>query len=142
MINQQDLAAEQEHSTVLEPTTFNAKLTSSPTELVTPIPSQSQPDTAPQPPTFPPLAWRFLHHLCLADDALTFVPPTALAALVCLTLLDLSSNLLNVVPPGLSSLTRLKSLSLTDNFIDSVLGIYPSLGNVRLLFIFYKKSLG
>lgn len=86
------------------------------------------------PPTaLPPLAWRFLRHLCLADNALTFLPTGPLTALVSLASLDLSSNLLIAVPAGLSTLTELRSLSLADNMIESVLGIYQTIGNVRRL---------
>ncbi|EGG10740.1 uncharacterized protein MELLADRAFT_115456 [Melampsora larici-populina 98AG31] len=147
--NQQDLADEQNSLDLKnEPTvesdeerrakeTEETDLTNSSTEEtnLTNPPSSSQDPSNPQtpPPSFPPLAWRFLHHLCLADNALTFIPSNPLAALVSLVSLDLSSNLLIVVPNGLSSLIRLKSLSLADNMIDSVLGIYQNLGNVTTI---------
>ncbi|KAH9810229.1 hypothetical protein DFH28DRAFT_504291 [Melampsora americana] len=108
-------------------------LSTSPTSLTHPPESESSHHHPSPPPSFPTLAWRFLHHLCLADNALTFIPSSALAALVSLASLDLSSNLLIMVPTGLGSLTRLKSLSLADNMIDSVLGIYQSLGNVTTI---------
>ncbi|KAH9054742.1 hypothetical protein EDB87DRAFT_1580354 [Lactarius vividus] len=50
-----------------------------------------------------------------------------------LTHLDLSSNLLVSVPPGLSSLYHLVSLNLSDNIIDSVLGILKKLSQVLAL---------
>lgn len=74
--------------------------------------------------------WRFLRHLSLADNALTFFPSTPLTSLTSLTHLDLSSNLLVSVPPGLSALYNLVSLNLADNMIDSVLGIYAHLGQI------------
>lgn len=123
-LNQQDLAAEaEENDGVLPHLTDTEVLSQSPTDIVHPSPPAL---------SFPPLAWRFLQHLCLADNGLTFIPASALAALVSLTSLDLSSNLLIAVPAGLGSLSRLRSLSLADNMIDSVLGIYQSLGNVGI----------
>ncbi|KAF8320742.1 hypothetical protein DL93DRAFT_2052510 [Clavulina sp. PMI_390] len=80
-----------------------------------------------------PLKWRLLRHLSFADNALTFFPSTPLTYLTSLTHLDLSSNLLVSVPPGLSSLYNLVSLNLADNMIDSVLGIYAHLGQVLTL---------
>lgn len=77
--------------------------------------------------------WRFLKHLCLADNALTFIPTAPLTYLTSITHLDLSSNLLVSVPPGLSTLHNLISLNLSDNMIDSVLGIYTQLGQVFAL---------
>ncbi len=77
--------------------------------------------------------WRFLKHLCLSDNALTFLPTTPLPYLTSITHLDLSSNLLISVPPGLSALHNLMSLNLSDNMIDSVLGIYTQLGQVFAL---------
>ncbi|SPO26167.1 uncharacterized protein UTRI_02443 [Ustilago trichophora] len=50
-----------------------------------------------------------------------------------LTNLDLSSNLLNIVPPALSHLPSLTSLNISDNLIDSVLGIYDTLPAIRVL---------
>lgn len=86
----------------------------------------------PSPPKqlLPPQKWRLLRHLSLSDNALTFFPATPLASLTSLTHLDLSSNLLVSVPPGLSALYNLVSLNLADNMIDSVLGIYAILGQV------------
>ena len=74
--------------------------------------------------------WLQLRHLSLADNALTFFPSAILPSFASLTHLDLSSNLLVSVPPGLSALYNLVSLNLSDNMIDSVLGIYQNLGQV------------
>jgi Leucine-rich repeat (LRR) protein len=79
------------------------------------------------------LKWAFLKHLSLSDNALTFFPLDPLIYLTSLTHLDLSSNLLVSVPPGLSTLYNLVSLNLADNMIDSVLGIYLNLGQVLSL---------
>ncbi|EMD37712.1 hypothetical protein CERSUDRAFT_136476 [Gelatoporia subvermispora B] len=79
------------------------------------------------------LKWDFLRHLSLSDNALTFLPTTFLPCLTSLTHLDLSSNLLVSVPPGLSALYSLVSLNLSDNMIESVLGIYTMLGQVLYL---------
>ncbi|KAI0358687.1 hypothetical protein OH77DRAFT_1474521 [Trametes cingulata] len=77
--------------------------------------------------------WAFLRHLSLADNALTFLPTSFLSHLTSLTHLDLSSNLLVSVPPGLSALYNLVYLNLSDNMIDSVLGIYTMLGGILTL---------
>jgi Leucine-rich repeat (LRR) protein len=99
-------------------------------------------DDPPQPPSptessaspqLPSSKWAFLRHLSLADNALTFIPTESLIHLTSLTHLDLSSNLLVSIPPGLSCLYNLVSLNLSDNMIDSVLGIYKKLGQVLAL---------
>ncbi len=99
-----------------------------------PPPAESETDAAPSlPKDMPSLAWHFLRHLNLSSNNLTFVPVEPLLALSALTHLDLSSNLLNVVPPSLSHLPALVSLNISDNLIDSVLGIYDALPVVRVL---------
>ncbi|PSR76526.1 hypothetical protein PHLCEN_2v8429 [Hermanssonia centrifuga] len=92
-------------------------------------------DLTPKPsnPILPSLKWAFLQHLSLAENALTFLPAAPLPRLASITHLDLSSNLLVSVPPGLSALYNLASLNLSDNMIDSVLGIYTMLGQVLSL---------
>ncbi len=55
-------------------------------------------------PELPSSCWSLLRHLCLADNALTFLPTSFLPYLTSVTHLDLSSNLLVSVPPGLSAL--------------------------------------
>lgn len=89
-------------------------------------------------PKLPSWKWGFLKHLSLADNALTFFPTTPLPYLTSITHLDLSSNLLVSVPPGLSALYNLLSLNLSDNMIDSVLGIYQRLGSI--IFINLSKN--
>lgn len=79
------------------------------------------------------IKWAFLKHLSLSDNSLTFFPSDVLPYLTSLTHLDLSSNLLVSVPPGLGGLYNLVSLNLSDNMIDSVLGIYLNLGQVLSL---------
>ena len=81
-------------------------------------------------PKLPSWKWGFLKHLSLADNSLTFFPTSPLPYLTSVTHLDLSSNLLVSVPPGLSALYNLISLNLSDNMIDSVLGIYQRLGSI------------
>lgn len=81
----------------------------------------------------PPHKWSLLRHLSLSDNSLTFLPTDPLPYLTSLTHLDLSSNLLVSIPPGLSSLYKLVSLDLSDNMIDSVLGIYTQLGQILYL---------
>ncbi|OCH84661.1 hypothetical protein OBBRIDRAFT_798890 [Obba rivulosa] len=99
-------------------------------------PKVPSPTELPSPAELPsPISskWDFLRHLSLSDNALTFLPTTFLPCLTSLTHLDLSSNLLVSVPPGLSALYNLVSLNLSDNMIDSVLGIYTMLGQVLYL---------
>ncbi|KZT66393.1 hypothetical protein DAEQUDRAFT_695735 [Daedalea quercina L-15889] len=97
---------------------------------------QPTPEHTPKPTLrteLPSLKWAFLRHLSLADNALTFLPTSLLPYLTSLSHLDLSSNLLVSVPPGLQTLHNLASLNLSDNMIDSVLGIYTVLGQVLYL---------
>ncbi|KAF8159533.1 leucine-rich protein [Crassisporium funariophilum] len=89
--------------------------------------------SSPPPPHLSLRKWAFLKHLFLPDNSLTFFPAELLPNFTSLTHLDLSSNLLVSVPPGLGSLTNLASLNLSDNLIDSVLGIYLNLGQVLYL---------
>ncbi|RDB16975.1 hypothetical protein Hypma_002654 [Hypsizygus marmoreus] len=97
--------------------------------------SQTEDGTSSPPPStqLSSLKWAFLKHLSLSDNALTFFPAESIPYLTALTHLDLSSNLLVSVPPGLGSLYNLVSLNLADNMIDSVLGIYQNLGQVLYL---------
>ena len=115
-----DSVAEHVEETVVTPTSDDPPQLPSPTEF-------------PVSPQLPPSKWAFLKHLSLADNALTFIPAESLPHLSSLTHLDLSSNLLVSIPPGLSSLYNLVSLNLSDNMIDSVLGIYKMLGQVLVL---------
>lgn len=48
-----------------------------------------------------PFQWAFLVHLSLADNGLTFFPPNIVSHLLTIRHLDLSSNLLVSVPPGM-----------------------------------------
>ncbi|KAF3901624.1 hypothetical protein ABW21_db0205747 [Orbilia brochopaga] len=71
--------------------------------------------------TLPTTKWRFLRHLSLADNSLTFISFASLAPLAnSLTSLDLSSNLFLTVPDALSTLTALRALNLSNNMIDSL----------------------
>ena len=47
--------------------------------------------------------------------------------------LDISSNLLNAVPPALEEASQLRALNISDNMVDSVLGIYNALPAIRAL---------
>lgn len=84
----------------------------------------------PKPPTY---AWSQLRHLSLANNSLTFVPSPPLSFLSVLTSLDLSSNLLIAVPPGLAQLHSLRSLNLADNMIDTLVGVHKLLGAVTVI---------
>lgn len=89
--------------------------------------------SSPSLPKLSPSKWRFLRHLCLADNGLTFFPSNIFPFLTAVAYLDLSNNLLVSAPPGLAELHRLVSLNLAGNMIDSVLGIYTTLGQVHTL---------
>ncbi|KAI9455449.1 hypothetical protein BJY52DRAFT_1280092 [Lactarius psammicola] len=115
-----DSVAENVEETVVTPTSDDPPRLPSPTES----------SVSPQ---LPASKWAFLRYLSLADNALTFIPTEPLPHLSSLTHIDLSSNLLVSIPPGLSSLYNLVSLNLSDNMIDSVLGIYKKLGQVLAL---------
>lgn len=101
-------------------------------EAVYNLDDEPSPEATPKPPETS-LKWAFLRHLCLAENALTFLASVPLQQLTAVTHLDLSSNLLVSVPSGLSALYNLVSLNLSDNMIDSVLGIYTMLGQVLSL---------
>ncbi|PWN54460.1 L domain-like protein, partial [Violaceomyces palustris] len=96
------------------------------------LPSRTSLDFQPL-PELPSLTWHFLRYLNLSNNNLTFVPTAPMALLEGLTNLDLSSNLLNTVPPALSQLANLTSLNVSDNLIDSVLGIYGTLKSIKVL---------
>jgi Leucine-rich repeat (LRR) protein len=87
----------------------------------------------------PSSKWAFLRFLSLCDNSLTFIPTESLLHLTSLTQLDLSSNLLVSIPPGLSSLYNLISLNVSDNMIDSVQGIYKKLGQVLTIDISHNR---
>ncbi|CAD6907949.1 unnamed protein product [Tilletia controversa] len=101
------------------------------------LPSQAAAKAAASAPlptdALPSLAWHFLRYLSLADNALTFLPSAPLLALSGLTHLDLSSNLLNSVPPALAALPSLAVLNLSTNLLESVLGIYTLIPHIRVL---------
>ncbi len=85
--------------------------------------------------SMPSLAWHFLRHLSLSCNSLTFLPEPPLHHLSNLRSLDLSSNLLNSVPPSLHLLPSLASLNLRDNLIESVLGISTLIPSIRTLIL-------
>ena len=65
--------------------------------------------------------WRFLKHLSLADNALTFISASSLAPLTStLHSLDLSSNLFNEIPDCLATLSNLRALNLSNCMIHSL----------------------
>ncbi|GAB7357687.1 hypothetical protein MBLNU459_g0359t2 [Dothideomycetes sp. NU459] len=69
----------------------------------------------------PASKWRFLRHLSLADNGLTFITAHSLAPLAAtLHSLDLSSNLLTEIPDSLASLMNLRALNLSNCMIDSL----------------------
>lgn len=108
---------------------------STPTYRDTDAESRCESRTSSPPPSIrlSPFKWAFLKHLSLSDNALTFFPSESILYLTSLTHLDLSSNLLVSIPPGLGALYNLVSLNLSDNMIDTVLGIYTNLGQVLSL---------
>ncbi|KAK8864636.1 hypothetical protein IAR55_001886 [Kwoniella newhampshirensis] len=101
-------------------------------ELVTLLPdehgaSKSYHDTSTRPanPRFPNL-----RHLSLIRTNLLSLPDLPLTSL---THLDLSHNLLNALPPSLSSLSSLVSLNLSNNVIVSLRSAPSCLGNTTSL---------
>lgn len=65
--------------------------------------------------------WRFLKHLSLADNGLTFIMASSLLPLAAtLHSLDLSSNLFNEIPDSLATLTNLRALNLSNCMIGSL----------------------
>jgi Leucine-rich repeat (LRR) protein len=100
------------------------------------VPSPTESSTSSH---LPSSKWAFLRVLSLYDNSLTFIPTESLLLLTSLTHLDLSSNLLVSIPPGLSSLYNLISLNVSDNMIDSVQGIYKKLGQVPTLNISHNR---
>lgn len=71
--------------------------------------------------TLPGSKWRFLRHLSLADNALTFLSANALSPLTDnLQSLDLSSNLFTEVPDGLANLVGLRALNLSHCMIGTL----------------------
>ncbi|KAL1311720.1 hypothetical protein AAFC00_001818 [Neodothiora populina] len=69
----------------------------------------------------PASKWRFLRHLSLSDNGLTFITAHSLAPLASTLLsLDLSSNLLTEIPESLATLTNLRALNLSNCMIDSL----------------------
>lgn len=65
--------------------------------------------------------WRFLQHLCVADNGLTSITCSSLEPLApTLQSLDLSSNLFSEVPDSLAALVSLRALNLSNCMIDSL----------------------
>ncbi|KAJ3836621.1 L domain-like protein [Lentinula raphanica] len=91
------------------------------------------PTTTTTPPELSSRKWASLRFLSLSGNDLTFFSPETTPYLTSITHLDLSSNLLNSIPEGLSALYNLVSLNLSDNMVESVLGIYQQLGSVTYI---------
>lgn len=73
------------------------------------------------PTVLPPSKWRFLKHLCLADNSLTSISADGFAPLAnTLHSLDLSTNLFTQIPDCLASLTALRALNLSNCMIESL----------------------
>ena len=69
----------------------------------------------------PASKWRFLRHLCLADNSLTSMTSSSLAPLSnSLLSLDLSCNLIVDIPEALCILTSLRALNLSNCMIESL----------------------
>lgn len=81
-------------------------------------------------PELPSLAWHFLTHLALPSSSLTFFADLPMQSL---RSLDLSHNLLNSIPPCLSSMPNLQSLDLTGNLIEDCRGASELLSSIRTL---------
>ncbi|GAM85853.1 hypothetical protein ANO11243_038610 [Dothideomycetidae sp. 11243] len=71
--------------------------------------------------TLQPSKWRFLKHLSLADNSMTFILSAGLAPLAgTLHSLDLSSNLFTEIPESLATLTNLRALNLSNCMITGL----------------------
>lgn len=70
--------------------------------------------------------------LDLQDNDITILDASEITGLEMLHSLSLRKNLLNSVPTALGNLSSLRSLDLSANMIDSVMGIYKSLGNLAM----------
>ncbi|KAF2154928.1 hypothetical protein K461DRAFT_291830 [Myriangium duriaei CBS 260.36] len=71
--------------------------------------------------TLQPNKWRFLKHLSLADNGMTFILSAGLAPLAgTLHSLDLSSNLFTEIPESLATLTNLRALNLSNCMIGGL----------------------
>ncbi|KAF2719174.1 hypothetical protein K431DRAFT_348215 [Polychaeton citri CBS 116435] len=69
----------------------------------------------------PSSKWRFLRHLSLAENALTFLTAPSLAPVAeTLQSLDLSGNLFSEIPDALATLTNLRALNLSNCMIESL----------------------
>lgn len=69
----------------------------------------------------PSSKWRFLRHLSLAENGLTYLTTSSLATVAnTLQSLDLSGNLFSEIPDALASLTQLRALNLSNCMIDSL----------------------
>ena len=69
----------------------------------------------------PASKWRFLRHLCIADNGLTELTASGLSPLSnSLVSLDLSSNLFTEVPDCLAMLTALRALNLSNCMLKSL----------------------
>ena len=69
----------------------------------------------------PASKWRFLRHLSLAENSLTYLTTAGLAPIAnTLQSLDLSGNLFSEVPDALASLTHLRALNLSNCMIESL----------------------
>ncbi|KXT09884.1 hypothetical protein AC579_3001 [Pseudocercospora musae] len=69
----------------------------------------------------PSTKWRFLRHLSVAENGLTYLSVSSLAPVAStLQSLDLSGNLFTEVPDALASLTHLRALNLSNCMINSL----------------------
>lgn len=76
----------------------------------------------------PESKWRFLRHLCVADNGFTSITSQSLHPLAqSLQSLDLSSNLFSELPDALATLVSLRALNMANCMIDSLhsLARYP-----------------
>lgn len=68
-----------------------------------------------------PSKWRFLRHLSLADNSMTFILAASLVPLAgTLQSLDLSNNLFTEIPESLATLTNLRALNLSNCMISGL----------------------
>ncbi|CAG8482693.1 5492_t:CDS:2 [Paraglomus occultum] len=84
-------------------------------------------------PVLPDNAWSRLESINLSDNALTFFSAEPIMYISNCTHLDLSHNLLIVIPSTLAQLIHLQYLNVSYNMIENLTGIYQILGNVSRL---------
>lgn len=77
--------------------------------------------------------WAFLKQLTIAEASITSIPAYIFKPLSNLVKLNLSNNLMESLPEGLSQLTNLKYLNLADNLLSSLENMPSNLHHLSTL---------